>query len=400
MQERRIIGTGFKIAVVQSVFAKGRKRKLDKQIWAESLAKKIIGKMKAVTERNRGRIPYLTQDGMYVDDMGEKDIYWWTNGFWGGILWQLYYATKDVQYRKEAQKTEDRLEANLHTYCGMDHDSGFKWLLTAVADYRLTGNEKSRDRALIAANSLAGRFNLAGNFIRAWNDENGVNRAGWAIIDCMMNLPLLYWASDELKDPRFSQIARAHADRAMTAFVREDGSVNHIVIFDADTGEIIGRPGGQGYGEGSSWTRGQAWALYGFALSFRHTGKVEYLYTAKRVAHYFIANIPQDGRILVDFRQPAEYEWEDQTAAAVAACGLFEIASRVPEQEKALYQKAALRLLHSLEESACWDEEKDYFLGKCTAAFHDGKYEFPMMYADYFFVEAVWKLCGLETFMW
>lgn len=356
--------------------------------------------MAKVTARNQGKIPYLTVNGLYEDDMAKKDIYWWTNGFWGGIMWQMYHATGEEVYYTAAVDTENKLEENLHNYCGMDHDSGFKWLLTAVADYRITGNKKSRDRALIAANSLAGRFNLAGNFIRAWNDEGEGERAGWAIIDCMMNLPLLYWASKEIQDPRFLQIAMAHADMAMKHFVREDGSVNHIVVFNPGTGEVLKTLGGQGYGEGSSWTRGQAWALYGFVLSYIHTGKVEYLDTAKRVAQYFIKNIPQNGRIPVDFRQPEECEWEDGTAAAVAACGLLEMEKYVSEEEKRDCHQNALKLLQALDEDACWDDEKDYLIEKCTAAFHDEKHNFSMMYADYYFIEAIWKLCGQESFMW
>ena len=103
-----------------------------------------------------------------------------------------------------------------------------------------------------------------------------------AIIDCMMNLSLLYWAEKETKDPRFGQIARRHANTAMKAFIRADGSANHIVEFDPQTGEVVRTYGGQGYKEGSSWARGQGWAVYGFTLSYLHTGKQEYLDTAKR----------------------------------------------------------------------------------------------------------------------
>ncbi len=372
---------------------------MNHQEWATQVSEKVKKKMRKVVERNQGRIPYLTAEGHYVD-MTEKDIYWWTNGFWGGILWQLYHATGEELYRVEAEGLEEKLEQNLHAYRGMDHDSGFKWLLTAAASSRLTGNEKSRDRALIAANSLAGRFNLAGRLIRAWNDGGEGERAGWAIIDCMMNLPLLYWASEELRDPRFRQIAQAHADTAREAFVREDGSVNHIVVFDPAAGEVLGSLGGQGYGEGSCWTRGQAWAVYGFTLSYLHTGKKEYLDTAKKVAGYFIAHIPQSGLIPVDFCQPGDCPWEDGTAAAITACGLLELEKQVPKEEKAFYHDAALRLLMALDREACWDEEKDYILEKCSAAYHEETHNFPMMYADYYFIEGIWKLTGQESFMW
>lgn len=367
--------------------------------WVNSISDNICKKMKKVAERNVGKIPYLTENGLY-QDMTEKDIFWWTNGYWGGIMWQMYHATGDEQYKTMAVDTELKIEKNLHHYCGMDHDSGFKWLLTAVANYRLTGDQNAKDRALIAANSLAGRFNMAGNFIRAWNDENGVNRAGWAIIDCMMNLPLLYWAYEELDDPRFLQIAQAHADMAMKKFVREDGSVNHIVVFDPVSGQVIKTLGGQGYEEGSSWTRGQAWAIYGFVLSYMHTRKEEYLHTAKKVAHYFMANIPDSGLIPVDFRQPKDCVWEDGTAAAIAACGLLEIEKYVTENEKSIYHKAAVKMLKALEREGCWDEEKDYFVEKCSAEYHAKEHDFPMMYADYFFMEAVFKLSGQEIFLW
>ena len=158
---------------------------------------------------------------------------------------------------------------------------GFMFLPTAVADYKLTGNARSRKTALHAANLLAGRFNPAGGFIRAWNQSEDKDTRGWAIIDSMLNISLLYWASEETKDPRFRKIAMMHADTTKAHFVRPDGSVKHIVEFDPETGEAVRSYGGQGYKEGSSWTRGQGWAVYGFVISYLHTGKQEYLDTAK-----------------------------------------------------------------------------------------------------------------------
>ncbi len=370
------------------------------KLWAEETARKIIKKVHASASRNRHGIPYTAKDGKF-DDMTEENIFWWTNGFWGGLMWQMYHAEKEPMYREIAQETEEKLDAVLMNYEAMDHDSGFRWLLTSGASYKLTGNAASRNRMLLAAANLAGRFNPAGNYIRAWNDENGKNRADLAIIDCMMNLPLFYCASAELGDPRFAQIAKAHADMAIQYFLRPDGSVNHIVSIDPDTGEMRESLGGQGYAQGSSWTRGQAWAVYGFALSYIHTGNMKYLDAAKRAAHYFIANIPENGLIPVDFRQPAECALEDSSAAAIAACGLIEIAKYVQEREKNLYQDAALKLLRALDENrCCWDDQRDELLEKCTAAFHDEEHEFPIIYGDYYFVEAVWKLTGREIFMW
>ncbi|GFZ30066.1 glycosyl hydrolase family 88 [Clostridium zeae] len=368
--------------------------------WVEDIFEKIIKKSEIVASRNRENIPYTTVEGRF-DDMGKSNFCWWTNGFWGGMMWQLYHATNNDLYREIAENNEKLLDKNLMEAQGLDHDNGFKWLPTSIANYRLTGNLSSKNRGILAANNMAGRFNPAGSFIRAWNDWGESKNTGLAIIDCMMNLPLLYWASKETSDPRFKQIAVLHADTAEKYFIRPDGSVNHIVEFNPETGEYVKSYGGQGYAEGSSWTRGQAWALYGFVLSYIHTQKEEYLNAALRVANYFITNIPDDGLIPVDFRQPKDCTYEDSTAAAIAACGLLEISKQVKEADHEIYEKAAIKLIKALDEKSCnWDEKVDNILEKCTAAFHDKNHEFSIIYGDYFFIEAIWKLTSKELFIW
>lgn len=367
--------------------------------WANATAEKIYKKVKTSVRRSEDKIPYRTKDGIFDDQSGR--ISWWTNGFYAGQLWQLYHVCGDGIFRRAAERIEDKLDANLMDYSGMDHDNGFKWLLTSVANYRLTKNGRSKNRGLLAASHLAGRFNPAGRFLRAWNDSGDGTTAGWAIIDCMMNLPLLYWAEKETNDPRFSHIAKAHADTAIRAFVRENGSVNHIVQFDANTGEIVGTLGGQGMETGSSWTRGQAWAVYGFVLSFIHSGDGRYLEAAKKTAAYFASSVPGSGLVPVDFCQDGALDWEDSTAAAIAACGMLEIEKAVPEEEKAFYHRAAMKLLRTLEEQrANWDTDVDYILENGSVAYHDEKHNFPIVYGDYFFTEAVFKLCGKELFLW
>lgn len=371
--------------------------------WISEVYEKILAKEEKVAQRNRNKIPYTTKDGVF-DDRGKTEICWWTNGFWGGMMWQLYHATEKPVYLENALRTEIRLDENLMNRQGMDHDSGFKWLPTAVAHYRVTGDMASRNRALLAADNLASRFNPVGKFIRAWNNWDGIEDgsfAGRAIIDCMMNLPLLYWAGEELHDPRFYHIAKMHADTAIKNFIREDGSAKHIIEFDAETGEYLHSVGGQGYGHGSSWTRGQAWAVYGFMLSYIHTKEERYLATAKKVADYFIANIPDSKLIPVDFRQPETPAYEDSTAAAIVSCGLLELAKYVPETEKVKYEEAALEMLKALADKRCnWDENVDNLVEKCTAAYHDADHEFSIIYGDYYFIEAIWKLMGKELFIW
>lgn len=368
--------------------------------WAQEISCKIKQKMEKVARRNSNNIPYTTKEGAY-DDCSAKDICWWTNGFWGGMMWQLYHATHQEFYKSIAIDNEHKLDQNLMIHQGMDHDSGFKWLPTAIADYKLTGNKASRNRGLLAADNLAGRYNIAGEFIRAWNDDGDGSKAGWAIIDCMMNLPLLYWAYDETKDPRYLQVAIHHAYTVQKHFYRKDGSVNHIVEFNPSTGEYVKSYGGQGYQEGSSWTRGQAWAIYGFVLSYIHTKEESFLEYARKTADYFIKNIPKKGFIPVDFNQPAECEWEDSTAAVIAACGLLEIAKVMSTEEGLIYRESAIRLLKAIVEKRCnWSTKCDNIVEKCTAAYHDKNHEFPIIYGDYFFIEAIWKLTGEELFIW
>lgn len=371
------------------------------QTWIKDAYEKIIEKECIVAGRNRTKVPYTTKNHVFDDHT--QDICWWTNGFWGGMMWQLYAATGEDLFKEIAIDNENKLDENLLNHQGLDHDNGFKWLPTAVAHYRVDKDMSGRNRGLIAADLLAGRFNPVGNFIRAWNNWDGNEDgsfAGRAIIDCMMNLPLLYWASEEIHDPRYCQIAMRHADTAMKNFIRENGSVKHIIEFDPNTGEYLHSLGGQGYEHGSSWTRGQAWAIYGFALSFRHTKEPRYLDTATKVADYFISCIPESGLIPVDFCQPADPNYEDSTASAIAACGMLEIAAHMGEAG-AKYKEAALVLLKALYDNRLnLDENADQLLEKCTAAYNDKEHEFTIIYGDYYFIEAIWKLMGKELFIW
>lgn len=390
------------------------------QEWLDSVYDKLKVKLKAECRRVGTDIPYTTgEDGRYRDIIdtaygrtpdGGVTLANWTNGFWPGMLWQMYHATGDTAYRDAAAGVEERLEVVLKDSEAVGHDLGFLFLQSSVANYRETGDKEAKRRGLLAAAELAARYNLKGEFLRAWSGPRetehgkrmgGGDIRGWMIIDSMMNLPLLYWASEETGDPRFSQIAENHAHTAAQHFVRGDGSVNHIVEFDTHTGEYVTTYGGQGYETGSSWTRGQAWGLYGFTLSYLHTKNPEFLSAAERIANYFMANIPESGLIPVDFRQPTEPAWEDSTAAAIAACGLIELSKLSDGRQSDVYLSAAVKLLQALEKhSFNWNEDEDNFLTKCTGAYHDKEHEFSIIYGDYYFLEALMKLCSKELVIW
>ncbi len=398
--------------------------KCSNQEWLDQVYDKLLVKMKAECERVGSNIPYTTgEDGKYHDITetpwgktpdGGTHVSFWTNGFWPGMLWQMYEATGDEAYKTAAVGVEERLEEVLKDSESVGHDLGFLFLQSSVANYRKTGNAQARQRGLVAACELASRYNLDGRFIRAWPGPRhnrmsemmgGGDIRGWMIIDCMMNLPLLYWASRELDDPRFTKIAVNHARTAQKYIVRPDGSCNHIVAFDPDTGEYLTNPGGQGYKQGSSWSRGQSWAVYGFALSYRHTGDQSFLDTAKQCAHYCIANMAVSGWLpLVDYRQPAEPLKYDSTAAMCTACGLLEIAGHVDENEARFYTEAAYQILRACDAKfANWDPEQDSITTGGTFFYHDPtgeNTEVPIIYGDYFFIEAILRLKGKSLFEW
>lgn len=367
--------------------------------WVTETYDRICVKMSAECDRIGSRIPYIAENGVYREDKAETDIVWWTNGFWPGMLWQMYHAGGDEKYRAAARGAEGKLDRAFDIYTGLHHDVGFMWLHSAVADYRLTGDERSKARALHAAHLLAGRYNPRGKFIRSWNRD----RSGWVIVDSMMNIPLLYWARDVLGDPRFEYVAMDHADTVMKYTVREDGSCNHIIVLNPENGELMETPGGQGYASGSSWSRGQSWAIYGFVLSYAHTGKEEYLDTAKRVANYFIAQTDRTDHVaLIDFRAPKEPVYWDSTAGVCAACGMLEIAKHVPELEKEFYLESALKILKATDEKFCnWDPDYDSIVQMGSGAYHsESDRHMPIIYGDYFFIEAVLRLLGKDFLIW
>lgn len=363
------------------------------QAWLAAMEQQLRRKMPYAMEKARelDGIPYTTKGSAW--QTGPFDgICWWTNGFWPGAMWLMYQMTGENCYLAEALRAEEMLDAAFADFDHLHHDVGFMWRLSAAASADLTGNAKSRTRAMLAATLLAGRYNPQG-FIRAWNGEH----TGWAIIDCMMNLSLLYWASEHSKDPRFGMIASRHADTAMQYFIREDGSCHHIVAFDPHTMAVLETPEGQGYASGSAWSRGQGWAMYGFMIAYRYTGKQAYLETARRVADFFLSRLAPDGIPDSDFCAPALPVHKDNVAGALAACALIDLAAALEEE---FYQTQALHLLRSMERiDAVWSLDCPAIFQRCRASYHAPDYQ-TMQYGDFFFIEAIHKLQGGAYAMW
>lgn len=362
---------------------------------------KIEKKAEAECRRLGRKIPFYTEDNVYRRDMAAENPGWWTNGFWAGMLWQLYAVTKNPLFLETARSTEEVMDRAMVEFTGLHHDVGFMWLLSTIADYKITGREEGKTKGLHAATLLAGRYNPDGKFLRAWN----MDRIGWIIIDCMMNIQMLYWASEQTGDPRFKTIANNHAETTLKHLIREDGSTNHIAVLDPMTGEKIENRGGQGYDENSAWSRGQSWALYGFVRAYQHTGNEAFLAASKRAAHFFLSNVAMTNYVsLTDFRAPEEPVMWDTTATACAASGLLELAKVVPEHEKKLYRQGAEKMLDELVKNHCdFAPETDGILLHGSGRYHKGDIkdiDTSIIYGDYFLVEALLKLEDQNVELW
>ena len=212
-----------------------------------------------------------------------------------------------------------------------------------------------------------------------------------------MNLPILYWASRELQDNRFKYIAEMHADMALKEHIREDGSVVHICVHDEQTPKILRTELGQGWAVGSAWSRGQAWAVYGFALSYIHTGDEEYLEGAKKTADYFIEKAKiSNYKVVTDFVAPLDHGYFDNSAGACASSGMIELYKITGDQR---YLDGALNILKAMEEDCIFDESNQSIVQNCMTAYFDPK-QIDLIYADFFLTEAILKLKGSTYLIW
>lgn len=372
---------------------------MDKE-WIQKAKSQLEIKIYAECERLTNIIPYIPDEhGRYIDT---DNIFWWTNGFWAGIMWQMYHATNQQKYLETARTIGERISITLGNFNCLTHDVGFMFLLTAAADYRITGSENAKKQAMKAATVLAARYNPAGQYIRAWNNNFGENDSkGLYIVDTLMNLPLLYWMYQESGDYRFMAIANAHAEKTLKYTLRADGSSNHIVECDPVTGNFISAPKGQGYATGSSWSRGQSWALYGMTLAARYIGGEDYLNAAKRTAHYFIAcSAVTDFVPRADFRAPQEPTVYDATAGLCAVCGLLELSELVGENEKQLYISGALKILKAITHKHCdWNPDTDGIILNGSVSYYSGR-NTRIIYGDYFLTEALLRLTDEYFMIW
>lgn len=354
----------------------------------QDILNKIEDKLQYMMNNIGDRIPHVSKNGVY----DSRTVDWWTTGFYPGMLWILYDLTKNEEYKRAAWRWDDLLADALNKGGDIHHDVGFQFLPTACIKYELTGDGQAKHWGLEAANFLAGRFNIAGNYIRSWNND----LFGWSIIDSSLNISLLFWASRVSGDPRFKHIGLKHAETIVNQFIRDDGSVCHIKTFDPETGESTGSLGGQGFGVGSAWSRGQAWAILGMANTYRNTGDMKYLNAARRVANFFVSSLPDDCVPYWDFYLPTfDNQPRDSSAAAIAASGLLEISKYLPQEQGEYYKNWAIKILESLIDNYSTLNDVCYegiLLGGTGNKPQNIDVNVSLIYGDYFFVEALAKL--------
>ena len=220
----------------------------------------------------------------------------------------------------------------------------------------------------------------------------------------MMNLPLLYWAAEEVEDPRFSHIAHAHMETTLRLSIRPDSSVNHILEFDPQNGEFLHACQGQGAAADSAWARGTSWAVYGLALAYRYFKEETILVKAKNVSNFFLANLPEDKAAYWDFRVERNADTpRDTSASACAACGLLELAEHLPESEANIYKEKAYQILKSLTDNySNLDNNSEQSLLNCATGDlpRNTNINVGLIYADYFYMEGISRLCGNKNLFW
>lgn len=336
----------------------------------------------------------------------------WTSGFWPGVLWYMYEYTKNNRWKDEAMKWTHSLK-DIQSFVG-HHDVGFMMYCSYGNGFRLTANPKYIPILVQSAKSLCKRYSYNVGCIQSWNARKSIGRKNtWeypVIIDNMMNLELLFWATLATNDSVYWDIAVSHAEKTMKNQIRSDFSSYHVVNYAPDTGEILHRQTAQGYADSSTWARGQAWGIYSFTMVYRYTKDERFLQTAINMADFFLnhKNLPDDCIPYWDFNAGEkgfnpDFEYvssdykvipRDVSAACIVASALFELCGYVSDiNKKQTYYDMGIRILNNLSNNSYRAKEKENhgFLLKHSVGNLPGNNEVdvPLIYADYYFLEAL-----------
>jgi unsaturated chondroitin disaccharide hydrolase len=278
---------------------------------------------------------------------------------------------------------------------------GFLYSLSCVAGYKLTGSIQAKEAAMKAADQLISRYQPLGEFIQAWGrtDDSKEYRL---IIDCLLNLPLLYWASEVTGDEKYKTIAEKHIHTAVKNVIREDYSTWHTFYFDPETGAPHHGATCQGYRDGSAWTRGQAWGIYGLALAYQYTGHEEYINIFKNITQYYLQHLPEDLIPYWDLEfGEGSSEPRDTSSAAIVACGMLEMSKYLSDEDAFYYTGLAKKILKSLYDNFRVTDRKEsnglilhgtYSNHSPYNTCHHYGVDECLTWGDYFYMEALTRL--------
>ena len=332
----------------------------------------------------------------------------WTSGFWTGEIWLSYENAKTEKDKKifetAGKKQVDSFLERINIRHYIDHhDMGFLYIPSCVAAYSLISYENAKEAAIKAADQLCSRYRPEGKYIQAWGEMWARDNAR-LIIDCMLNVPLLYRASEVTKDEHYAEIAKNHIITTMKYIIRDDDSTWHTIFFDPDTGEFSHGATCQGYKDASAWARGQAWGIYGTAIAYKNTGDKEYIKYFERVSKYFLKHLPKDLCPYWDlsFGDGDENEQpRDSSSGAIAVCGFLEMSKYLDEESKAYYTSVAKKIMYSLIKNY-QVKDKSISNGQLLHGTYAKKTPYNtcknsgvdecVIWGDYFFMEALTRL--------
>lgn len=319
----------------------------------------------------------------------------WTNGFWTGELWLGYEYTNEEAMKKLAQANDRSFLDRVKRRIELDHhDLGFLYTPSCVAEYKLLHTSEAKEASILAADKLIERYQEVGGFIQAWG-ELGKPEHYRLIIDCLLNIQLLFWASEQTGDPKYAQMATQHFYTSANNVIRDDASAFHTFYFDPKTGEPVKGVTRQGYSDDSAWARGQAWGIYGIPLTYRFVKDEDCFGLFKGMTNYFLNRLPKDHVSYWDliFGDGSGHS-RDSSATATAVCGIHEMLKHLPEvdSDKLTYKYAMHAMLRSLIDNYANREIKPGrpLLLHGVYSWHSGKgVDEGNIWGDYYYLEAL-----------
>ncbi|WP_270607800.1 glycoside hydrolase family 88 protein [Enterococcus thailandicus] len=377
---------------------------MEKLEWLQEEIEFAVNKVRENLKTFQETVPPAASEGLVYPEEENID---WTASFWVGMLFLAKELTNSTEFDATIEKQMASFKHRLENKIELEtHDIGFLYSLSAVADYQVNKHEASKKLAIQAADLLMERYSPTAQIIQAWGNLNDPAQRGRMIIDCLMNLPLLYFASEQTGDESYKKAAYAHAKQTQKYIVRPNNTTFHTYYFDVKTGEPIEGKTQQGYSDDSCWARGQAWGIYGFTLSYNHTGDYQFLETAKAVADYFISQLPKDQVAYWDllFNDGSGQE-RDSSAAAIAVCGLLELAKQLPlsDPKHEEYEAVAIKIIQALAQKYT-SKKSEHSNGLLLEGVYDknsnkGVNEC-MIWGDYYYLEALTRLAKSWYSVW